>query len=110
MNHLELTKHIITRLLYLGLEKTAASLAANDIVANLPPVYNAAPDLLKECKQMISWIRECPDCDGNGKRNAYKDDPDACDRCGGYGEELYGDELQVAIDMRSIIARTEPKP
>lgn len=42
-----------------NLDKTACGLIANDLVANLPQPFNAAPDLLGELKSMVAWVSEC---------------------------------------------------
>ena len=64
-----------------------------------------APDLLEAVEEVEEWVHQCPDCEGTGK------DPicpqDACHRCGGYGEEVYGDIMEAVLGIRLAIANAK---
>ena len=62
-------------------------------------------NLLEAAREVMGWVRPCPDCEGAGT------DPilpgDACHRCGGYGEGVYGDIMEAVFEVRVAIAREE---
>ncbi len=62
-------------------------------------------NLLVPAREVLRWVRECPACEGAGKDPAQPED--ACHRCGGYGEEVYGDIMEAALGVRAAVAKEE---
>lgn len=62
-------------------------------------------DLLEAAAEVLEWVRTCPTCEGDGTEPGVPED--ACGRCGGYGEEVYGDIMEAVLEVRLAIAKAE---
>lgn len=64
-------------------------------------------DLLKASEEVLAWVRDCPSCYGVGREPLNPQD--ACYRCGGYGEEVYGDIMDAVLGLRAALTKAGAK-